>query len=79
MTDAPLDIADLARRIEALPHDEREVIVEVLCGLEQGLEVYGALSIDHDARDFERELFAEVRDGLVYAAIRMIQRRRRGQ
>lgn len=78
MTDEPLDIVGICERISALPRDEQEVLVNVLEGMERGLEVYGALSIDHDSRNWDDEMYQEIRDSLAYVAIRMIQKRRRG-
>lgn len=58
--------------------DELEVLAEVAAGLQRGRGVYGELRIDSDTRDHDREALDEVRDGLVYAAIAAIKRRRAG-
>lgn len=68
---------DLALRYERLNDDEREVIREVIEGLERGREVYGPLDIDGDARDFEVEALQEHRDAVVYLTVETIARRRR--
>lgn len=52
------------------------VLAEVAAGLQRGRGVYGELRIDSDTRDHDREALDEVRDGLVYAAIAAIKRRR---
>lgn len=60
-----------------LGRDELEVVAEVAEGLVAGRTVYGELQIDTDQRDHEREALDELRDGIVYAAVAAIQRRRR--
>jgi len=52
--------------------DELRVIDRVLSGLEQGAEIYGALDLARDERDFGVEGEQELRDFLVYAAAREI-------
>lgn len=72
----PVPASDFLVRYERLPEDEREVLCEVLRGLEVGLEQYGALNIDVDRRDWLRETLDEARDGLVYTALAVIKARR---
>jgi len=76
MTDAPLDVIDIARRIESLPRDEQEVLLLVLEGAERGLSAYGALDLDGDERDWEAEALAEHRDACFYMAASLVKRRR---
>lgn len=79
MTDAPLDTLDIARRIEALPRDEQEVLLLVLEGAERGCDQYGPLDIDGDRRDFLIESLQESRDDLFYRTAELIRlRRQRG-
>lgn len=66
----------IAAALEQLGPDELEVLAEVAAGLQRGRGVYGELRIDTDRRDHDREALDEVRDGLVYAAIAFIKRRR---
>lgn len=66
----------IAAALEQLGPDELEVLSEVAAGLQRGRGVYGELRIDSDTRDHDREALDEVRDGLVYAAIAAIKRRR---
>lgn len=63
--------------VHQLGRDELEVVAEVAEGLVAGRNVYGELQIDTDHRDHEREALDELRDGIVYAAVAAIQRRRR--
>lgn len=74
--DAPIDFADVARRIEALPRDEQEVVLEVLRSAERGLADYGPLDVD-DGRDWHHEAFQEHRDAVFYLACESIRMRRR--
>lgn len=66
----------IAAALEQLGPDELEVLAEVAGGLQRGRGVYGELRIDSDTRDHDREALDEVRDGLVYAAVAAIKRRR---
>lgn len=73
----PTDARDqVLAALEQLGADEIEVLAEVAAGLQRGRGVYGELRIDTDRRDHDREALDEVRDGLVYAAIAAIKRRR---
>lgn len=58
--------------------DELAVLGEVVKGLKKGLQVYGRIRVDADERDFEQEALEEARDGLIYAAVGIMRRRRRG-
>lgn len=64
--------------LDQLGPDEVEVLFEVAAGLLAGRRVYGELRLDTDRRDHEREVLDEVRDGLAYAAMAAIRRRRKG-
>lgn len=77
MTDAPLDVLDIAQRIAALPRDEQEVLLLVLEGAERGLSQYGALDLDTEERDLEAEALAEHRDAVFYLAADIVRRKRR--
>ena len=68
--------AAIVEMVQDLNDDEIEVVHDVVCGLVQGRKVYGPLVISTDHRDFAKERDAEIRDGLVYCAIRAIQQRR---
>ena len=68
--------ARLIADLELLGEDELEVLAEVSNGLVRGRGVYGELRIDADQRDHEREALDELRDGLAYAAIAVVKRRR---
>lgn len=83
---APASIADapatspalerLQAELAQLGPDEIEVVLEVATGLRRGRAVYGELTLATDPRDLEREALDEVRDGLVYAAMGAVRRRR---
>lgn len=62
--------------MEQLGADELEVLAEVASGLVMGRSVYGALRVNGDARDWQREAFEEARDGLVYVAAALIKAKR---
>lgn len=68
----------LAALLGKLGEDEAEVLAEVAEGLAKGRRVYGELRVEGDRRDFDREALDEVRDGLAYAAMAAIRRRRGG-
>ena len=72
-----VSLADaIVKMVQDLNDDEIAVVHDVVCGLVQGRKVYGPLVISTDHRDFATERDAEIRDGLVYCAIRAIQQRR---
>lgn len=60
----------------SLNDDELAVLCEVADGLKMGQASYGKLEIGRDTRLFEDDILAEVRDGLAYAGIRLVQLRR---
>jgi NTP pyrophosphatase (non-canonical NTP hydrolase) len=68
----------LAWQLDQLGEDEVEVLAEVAEGLAKGRRAYGELRVEGDRRDFDREALDEVRDGLAYAAMAAIRRRRGG-
>lgn len=66
----------LMAAVDQLGADELEVLCEVAAGLVAGRAVYGELRLSTDRRDFDRETLDEMRDGLGYAAMAAIRRRR---
>ena len=79
MIDAPLDILDIARRIEALPADEQAIVISALEGCENGLKIYGTMSVDTDRRDWGSEAVEELRDCVVYLTAEVLRLRRQGR
>jgi hypothetical protein len=65
----------LARRIDALAGDERLILEALVSRIELGASEYGPWHID-DGRDYPKEAFAEVIDGLHYCAAELVRRRR---
>lgn len=68
---------DYAERLRRLVHelnpDERAVLMSVAEGLVKGREVYGPLNASTEKRDMPREAFEEIRDGLIYLGVKMVQ------
>jgi len=69
--------ATVSLALRRLNEDELEVLAEVAQGLLRGQDQYGPLDLDRDGRDFQRETLDEVRDGLVYVGVQLVQARRR--
>jgi hypothetical protein len=57
--------------------DELRVVDDVLSGLERGAEMYGALNLATDLRDFREEAAQESRDLLVYNSAENVARQHR--
>jgi hypothetical protein len=69
----------ITAKLDALNDDELEVVLSVVDGIAgPGRTVYGPMQLASDPRDFDEELRQEVRDGLVYVAMRMTQLKRAG-
>ena len=64
----------LGGRLTGLPADERQICDALLGRLEQGRRQYGPWHVD-DGRDYPSEAYAEVLDGLHYAAAGLVRRR----
>jgi uncharacterized ferritin-like protein (DUF455 family) len=56
--------------------DEHKVIELIRQRLEQGNSDYGDLHIDSDERDFLNETLEELLDGIIYLAIKILQKRK---
>jgi len=66
--------------MEAYPElsmDAVHVLDEIAARMLHGQKIYGALDLDTDTRDFDREALEEDLDGLVYRACKVVQERRR--
>lgn len=60
--------------VEALGADELRVVLFVAERVRAGREVYGALDVANDGRDFRRERDEELADTIVYSACEALRR-----
>ena len=67
--------SELEAIIDLLGEDEVRVLARIAGRLLHGLEVYGALDLVQDVRDFDTEAREEVEDCLVYLACRWLRDR----
>ncbi len=62
--------------MEAYPElsmDAVHVLDEIAARMLHGQKIYGALDLDTDTRDFDREALEEDLDGLVYRACKIVR------
>lgn len=76
LEDLRQDLADSAR---TLGGDELELLAHIARRLVMGARQYGALSLDTDDRDWNREAEEELADAMVYRAARSVVKLRREQ
>lgn len=63
---------ELARRISALPADERAILESLLDRMEEGRSKYGPWSVE-DGRNYPYEALQEVLDCLHYCAAELVR------
>lgn len=68
-------ISMIASACSQLNESELMVLADVARGLTKGISNYGHL-IPGDKRDFGKEAYEELRDGLVYLTVELLKRRR---
>jgi len=66
---------ELVAIVDELGDDEVRVLARIAGRLLRGMEIYGALDLAQDARDFDTEAREEVEDCLVYLACRWLRDR----
>jgi hypothetical protein len=66
---------ELVAIVDELGDDEVRVLARIAGRLLRGMEIYGALGLPQDLRDFDTEAREEVEDCLVYLACRWLRDR----
>lgn len=66
---------EIIRRLFDLNPAELRVVSVIVERIHHGQKLYGALDIDKDPRDWSHEIFEELADALVYAAIEKEKRK----